>query len=35
LIGSRGKYLGAVSFDTSDKDIPNAIADIWLSSLFG
>ena len=35
LIGSGGKYLGAVSFDTSDKDIPNAIADIWLSSLFG
>jgi hypothetical protein len=35
LIGENGKYLGAVSFDTNDKDIPNAIADIWLSSLFG
>ena len=35
LIGENGIYLGAVSFDASDKDIPNAIADIWLSSLFG
>jgi hypothetical protein len=35
LIGEKDKYLGSVPFDTDGDDIPNVIADIWLSSLFG
>jgi len=35
LIGGNDKYIGQVSFRTKEKDIPNAVAEILLSSLFG
>lgn len=35
LIGKDNTYLGEVSLDTTDSQIPNAVADIWLSGMFG